>query len=77
MPPIQPDPIKAESCGFLNGGIMMEHNYRAFYGFNNAPFGTDIKASDILKTPELIDVQERFGYVICYVSDSLTLRGLI
>jgi type II secretory pathway predicted ATPase ExeA len=42
----------------------MKDNYRAFYGFNKAPFGTDIRASDILTTPELTDVQERFGYVI-------------
>ncbi len=42
----------------------MKDSYRTFYGFNKAPFGTDIRASDILKTPELTDVQERFGYVI-------------
>ncbi len=42
----------------------MNHNYSAFFGFNKAPFGTDIKASDILKTPQLIDVEDRFDYVI-------------
>ncbi len=42
----------------------MKHNYSAFFGFTKAPFGTDIKASDILKTPELIDVEDRFDYVI-------------
>ena len=29
-----------------------------------APFAADIKTSEILKTPELIDVEERFGYVV-------------
>ena len=56
--------IRAESCGLLNGGIKMKHNYGAFFGFEKSPFSTDIKASEILKTPELIDVEERFGYVV-------------
>jgi type II secretory pathway predicted ATPase ExeA len=42
----------------------MKDNYKAFYGFNKAPFRTDIKQKDILQTPELIDVAERFEYVI-------------
>ena len=42
----------------------MKDDYRAFYGFNKSPFGTDIKTADILKTPELVDVEQRFGYVI-------------
>jgi len=42
----------------------MRDDYRAFYGLSKAPFSTDIRASDILKTPELIDVEERFRYVI-------------
>ena len=50
----------------------MKHNYRTFFGFKKAPFAADIKASDILKTPELIDVEDRFGYVI-----SLGAIGLI
>ena len=50
----------------------MKHNYRTFFGFNKAPFAADIKTSDILKTPELIDVEDRFGYVI-----SLGAIGLI
>lgn len=51
---------------------MMKHKYMAFFGFNKAPFGTDIKPSDILKTPELMDVESRFDYVI-----SLGAIGLI
>jgi general secretion pathway protein A len=51
---------------------MMKHNYRAFFGFKKAPFAADIKTSDILKTPELTDVEDRFGYVI-----SLGAIGLI
>lgn len=42
----------------------MKDDYRAFYGFNKAPFGTDIKTSDILRTPEMIDIEQRFAYVI-------------
>jgi type II secretory pathway predicted ATPase ExeA len=42
----------------------MKHNYSAFFGFKKAPFAADIKTSEILKTPELIDVEERFGYVV-------------
>lgn len=51
---------------------MMKHNYTAFFGLNKAPFGPDIKPSDILKTPELLDVENRFDYVI-----SLGAIGLI
>ena len=50
----------------------MRDNYRALYGFSKAPFGTDIGLSDILETPELIDVKERLGYVI-----SLGAIGLV
>jgi len=50
----------------------MKDDYRAFYGLNKAPFGTDIKTSDILKTPELIDVHQRFQYVV-----SLGAIGLV
>jgi len=42
----------------------MKHNYTAFFGLKKAPFGTDINSSDILKTPELMDVENRFDYVI-------------
>jgi general secretion pathway protein A len=44
--------------------MMMNDNYRTFFGLNKEPFGTDIRLSDILKTPELVDVKERFDYVI-------------
>ncbi len=42
----------------------MNDNYRTFFGLNKEPFGTDIRLSEILKTPELIDVKDRFDYVI-------------
>ena len=42
----------------------MNNNYRNFFGLNKEPFGTDIGLSEILKTPELIDVKARFDYVI-------------
>jgi type II secretory pathway predicted ATPase ExeA len=42
----------------------MKNNYRTFFGLNKEPFGTDIRVADILKTPELLDVKDRFDYVI-------------
>lgn len=42
----------------------MKNNYTAFFGFKKAPFGTDIKSSDILKTPDLLEVENRFDYVV-------------
>ena len=42
----------------------MNNNYRSFFGLNKQPFGADINLNEILKTAELIDVKERFDYVI-------------
>jgi len=42
----------------------MNDNYRAFFGLNKEPFGADISLSEILKTPELVNVKDRFDYVI-------------
>jgi len=42
----------------------MNENYRTFFGLTKDPFGTDISMSEILKTPELIDIKDRFDYVI-------------
>jgi general secretion pathway protein A len=50
----------------------MKDDYRAFYGLSKTPFVADIKDKDILKTPELIDVHQRLGYVI-----SLGAVGLV
>jgi len=44
--------------------MAMNHNYRSFFGLKKEPFGSDIRVSEILKTPELIDVKERFDYII-------------
>jgi type II secretory pathway predicted ATPase ExeA len=43
---------------------MMNTNYRSFFGLKKEPFGADISINDILKTAELIDVKQRFDYVI-------------
>jgi type II secretory pathway predicted ATPase ExeA len=43
---------------------MMNNNYRSFFGLKKQPFGADINLNEILKTAELIDVKERFDYVI-------------
>ena len=42
----------------------MNENYRTFFGLNKEPFGTDIAMKDILKTDQLVDVKNRFDYVI-------------
>jgi general secretion pathway protein A len=42
----------------------MNHNYRSFFGLKKEPFDTDLQVSEILKTAELIDVKDRFDYVI-------------
>jgi type II secretory pathway predicted ATPase ExeA len=42
----------------------MKHSYRTFFGFKKAPFAADIKTSEILITPELTDVEQRFSYVV-------------
>jgi type II secretory pathway predicted ATPase ExeA len=54
----------AENCGLQKGGPMMNNNYRSFFGLKKQPFGADINLNEILKTAELIDVKERFDYVI-------------
>jgi hypothetical protein len=38
----------------------MDKSYRAFFGFKKEPFGSDLEINEILKTPELIAVKERF-----------------
>jgi len=54
----------AENCGLQKGEPMMNNNYRSFFGLKKQPFGADINLNEILKTAELIDVKERFDYVI-------------
>jgi type II secretory pathway predicted ATPase ExeA len=43
---------------------MTNNNYRSFFGLKKEPFGADININEILKTAELIDVKNRFDYVI-------------
>ena len=54
----------AENCGLQKGEKMTNNNYRSFFGLKKEPFGADIRLSEILKTTELIDVKDRFDYVI-------------
>ena len=42
----------------------MDDHYRAFFGLAKEPFGADIGYSEILKTPELENVEVRFDYVV-------------
>ena len=39
-------------------------NYRSFFGFKKEPFAADIRLAEILKTPELSNVTDRFDYVL-------------
>ena len=42
----------------------MNENYRTFFGLSKEPFGADITMKDILKTDQLVDVKNRFDYVL-------------
>jgi type II secretory pathway predicted ATPase ExeA len=42
----------------------MDVAYRTFFGFSKEPFGSDLDLSEILQTPELIAVKERFDYTL-------------
>jgi len=42
----------------------MKDNYRAFFGFTKEPFTNELGIDDILKTDELIGVNNRFDYVV-------------
>jgi general secretion pathway protein A len=42
----------------------MDIAYRTFFGFTKEPFGSDIELAEILKTPDLINVKERFDYAL-------------
>jgi len=42
----------------------MDVTYRTFFGFSKEPFSSDLHLSEILQTPELIAVKERFDYTL-------------
>lgn len=42
----------------------MNETYRTFFGLSREPFSTELSLSDILETPELLAVKERFDYTI-------------
>jgi general secretion pathway protein A len=42
----------------------MNVSYRTFFGFKKEPYGSDLELSEILKTPELVAVKERFDYAL-------------
>jgi type II secretory pathway predicted ATPase ExeA len=42
----------------------MDMSYRTFFGFKKEPYGSDLEINEILKTPELIAVKERFDYAL-------------
>jgi type II secretory pathway predicted ATPase ExeA len=53
-----------ENCGLQKGETMMNNNYRNFFGLKKEPFGSDIRCNEILETTEIIDVKDRFDYII-------------
>ena len=42
----------------------MDASYRTFFGFKKEPFTSDLELEEILKTPELVEIKERFDYAI-------------
>jgi general secretion pathway protein A len=42
----------------------MDMTYRSFFGLIKEPFGSELDLIEILKTPDLISVKERFDYAI-------------
>ena len=42
----------------------MNVSYRTFFGFKKEPYGADLDLNEILKTPELLAVKERFDYAL-------------
>lgn len=42
----------------------MKETYRSFFGLSREPFGSELSISEILETPELLNVKERFDYAI-------------
>jgi general secretion pathway protein A len=42
----------------------MDTQYRTFFGFRKEPFGQDLQLNEILQTPELLGVKQRFDYTL-------------
>jgi type II secretory pathway predicted ATPase ExeA len=42
----------------------MNETYRTFFGLGREPFSAELSLAEILPTPELLDVKERFDYAI-------------
>ncbi|MEW6328423.1 MAG: AAA family ATPase [Thermodesulfobacteriota bacterium] len=42
----------------------MNLNYRAFFGLSKEPFPFELSIKDILETPELVSVSQRFDYAV-------------
>jgi general secretion pathway protein A len=42
----------------------MKQPYRTFFGFTREPFSSDLNPDQILKTPEVLAVTERFDYAV-------------
>jgi len=42
----------------------MNETYRTFFGLSKEPFSSELSLSEILQTPELLNVRERFDYAM-------------
>ena len=39
-------------------------NYSEYFGFKEEPFSSEVNAKNLLKLPSMVQVKERFDYVI-------------
>jgi type II secretory pathway predicted ATPase ExeA len=46
------------------GEQKMKETYRSFFGLSREPFSSELSLSEILQTPDLLAVRERFDYAI-------------
>ena len=42
----------------------MKETYRSFFGLQKEPFGSELSIKEILQTPDLMAVKERFDYAV-------------
>ena len=52
----------------------MTAQYRTFFGLSREPFRSDLNLKEILKTPALSAVQDRFDYTVRLGRDRLSYR---
>ena len=48
----------------IKGGQIMKQNYRTFFALKKEPFAANITPDEIMQTPEVMGVAERFDYAL-------------